>query len=57
MAFISGSDEYETIDVIVFPDKYDLIKDISKSDIILIEAKVEKRMSKYQLVLANLKKL
>ena len=57
MAFISGSDEYDDIDVIVFPDFYHFIDIIDKKDIVLIKGKIEKRMSKYQLVLENLKKL
>ena len=57
MGFIAGSDEYGEIDVIVFPDNYDLLNNVSKGDILYITGKIEKRMSKYQLVLGNLKKL
>jgi len=57
MAFISGSDEYDDVDIIVFPNVYDYLKDIERQDVVLITGKVEKRMSKYQVVLVNLKKL
>ena len=57
MAFISGNDEFDDIDIIVFPDFYHFIENINKKDIVLIKGKIEKRMSKYQLILENLKKL
>lgn len=55
MAFISGSDELDTIDIILFPDIYEKNKDIIKGDIILIKGKVEKRFDKYQIVVNKLK--
>jgi len=57
MCFISGSDEVSDVDVTVFPKQYELINNIDKGDIILVVGKVVKRMSKYQVVLQNLKKL
>ena len=57
MAFISGSDEFGIAEITVFPNKYDLINDLDKKNIILVTGLVEKRMSKYQVVLDNLIKL
>ncbi len=57
MAFITVSDEYDTIDVIVFPNKINLINDLKNNDIVLLRGKVEKRMSKYQVLLENITKL
>ena len=57
MCFITGSDEISDVDVTVFPKQYDLIDNIDKQDIILVTGKVQKRMSKYQVVLEKLKKL
>ncbi|MBQ3020677.1 MAG: DNA polymerase III subunit alpha [Bacilli bacterium] len=56
MAFISCSDETGIIDAIVFPNKYNLINDIKKYDIVLINAKVEKRYDKCQLVVNKILK-
>ena len=57
MSFINGIDDTGEIDIVVFPTFYDLTKDIDKGNIILVTGKIEKRMSKYQLVLEKLKKL
>ena len=57
MAFINASDEYGTIDVVVFPKQYDFLISVGKGDIVLINGKIEKRMSKYQLVLEKIFKL
>ena len=57
MAFITVSDEYDTIDVIVFPNEINLINDLKNNDIVLLRGKVEKRMSKYQVLLENITKL
>ena len=57
MAFIVGSDEYTNIDIVAFPKQYDLLIDVEKGNIVLISGTVEKRLSKYQLVLESIKKL
>ena len=57
MAFITVSDEYDTIDVIVFPNEINLINDLKNNDMVLLRGKVEKRMSKYQVLLENITKL
>ena len=57
MCFISGIDDTDEIDIVVFPSLYDDVININKGDIILVTGKIEKRMSKYQLVLGKVKKL
>ena len=57
MAFLTISDEYTSTDLTVFPNRFKSISEINKGDIVLVNAKVEKRMSKYQLILESLKKL
>lgn len=57
MCFISGSDDTKDIDITIFPNKFDLIKDIERNDIVLISGRLEKRMSKYQIILEQIKKL
>ena len=57
MAFVTASDEFSTIDVIVFSNEYDYLININKGDIVLINGKVEKRMSKYQVLLEKITKL
>lgn len=57
MAFITGSDEITSIDVILFPNIYKLNNDINNGDILYINAKVERRFDKYQLVCDSVHKL
>ena len=57
MAIMSVSDEFDDIDVIVFPNKYTMINDMERNDIALIIGKIEKRMSKYQIILDNIEKI
>ena len=57
MCFISGVDDTDEIDIVVFPALYDVIKDIDRGNIIMATGKIEKRMSKYQLVLEKVQKL
>lgn len=45
MAFITGSDELETIEYIAFSKEYETIKTLNKGDILLVQGKVEKRNS------------
>ncbi len=56
MAFLTVSDEVATIDAVLFPKIYNEYK-LNKNDILLINAKVEKRFDKYQLIVNNLKKI
>jgi DNA polymerase-3 subunit alpha len=57
MAFISGSDEFGTVDVTIFPNLYNDIRNIKRGDIIYITGRVEKRLSKYQIIVSTLEKL
>ena len=50
MAFLSGSDELSTVDIVLFPKTYEKYNDLSHGDIILIKGRVEKRFDKYQIV-------
>jgi len=57
MAFIIGSDETELMDLIVFPNKFSLLKDITKGDIIRVYGKVEKRYDKLQILVNDIAKV
>lgn len=57
MAFITISDETEKRTLIMFPNTYENNSGIKKGDILEINAKVEKRMSQYQLIAFKVKKL
>ena len=50
MVFITASDEMGKIDLVVFPNVYNVIPPITKGDILVIEGHVEKRFDKYQIV-------
>ena len=55
MAFATGSDELSSIDITLFPTVYNE-SNIVEGDIVLINAKVEKRFDKYQLIVNKIKK-
>lgn len=57
MAFITGSDEVSTIDIVMFPSTYSKYSDINNNDILKINGRVEKRFDKYQIVVSELEKL
>lgn len=57
MAFISGSDELERQDIVVFPRVYQKYNNIVKGDILFITGKVEKRFDKYQIVARTIEKI
>lgn len=57
MAFITISDETKTRTLIMFPNAYNDNFGIKKGDILEINAKVEKRMSEYQLIAMSVKKV
>lgn len=57
MAFVTASDEYGEVDVVMFPKSYERHYNINRGDIVLITAKVEKRINEYQLIVNNLQKL
>ena len=57
MAFITGSDEVSTIDIVMFPTTYSKYNDINNNDILKINGRVEKRFDKYQIVVNEIEKL
>ena len=56
MAFITGSDEYGEIDMVMFPRAYEKYYNLSKGEVVLISAKVEKRINQYQLVINSIQR-
>ncbi len=57
MAFISGSDELSTADIVLFPKVYETYKEINSKDFLLVKGKVERRFDKYQIVVNSIIKL
>ena len=57
MMFITGSDELDKIDIVVFPKLFNENSNITEGDILQLFAKVEKRFDKIQLVASTIKKL
>ena len=56
MAFLTGSDEVTSIDLVMFPRIYKDIE-IDIHNIYLVTGKVEKRFDKYQIIVNNIKKI
>jgi len=54
MCFITGIDEINNIDLVLFPKVYEKCK-IEEGNIIYVQGKVEKRFDKYQIIVNNLK--
>ena len=54
MSFITASDEYGQVSLILFPNTYKIYKNISKKDIIKIKGNVEKRYDQYQIIVNKL---
>ena len=50
MSFITGSDEYGSITVTLFPDLYKEFRNLAKRDIIRVFGRVERRFDRYQVV-------
>ena len=57
MMFLTGADELNKIDIVIFPKTYAKYPNIQIGDILYIKGKVEKRLDKYQIIAMNLKKL
>lgn len=49
MAFVTVEDETTHIELVLFPNTYKIYSNIDKDDILKVKARVEKRMSTYQL--------
>jgi DNA polymerase-3 subunit alpha len=56
MCFITGSDEKGNVDLVLFPKVYEQYKNINIGDIINVKGKVEKRNSKYQIIVQYINK-
>ncbi len=50
MFFIKANDEFGDIDITVFPDYYNEAFGLNINDVIYVSGRIEKRMSRYQLV-------
>ena len=57
MAFLTASDEYGEIDMVLFPKVYEHHYNINRGDIVYITAKVEKRANEFQLVINDIEKM
>ncbi len=57
MAFLTGSDELRTCDIVLFPKTYNKYNNLNIGDIIHINGKVERRFDKYQIVVNTITKL
>ncbi|MBP3635211.1 MAG: DNA polymerase III subunit alpha [Bacilli bacterium] len=56
MAFVLGSDEYGEIDMVMFPKAYEKYYNLSRGEVVLVTAKVEKRVNKYQLIINKIQR-
>ncbi len=57
MAFVTGSDEYKEVDLVMFPKVYENNYNINKGDILLVTGKVEKRVNEYQIIVNKIEKV
>ena len=57
MGFISGSDETDNGDFIVFPKNYKEMINIKNNDLVSIRGQVTRRNDKYQIVVSKIEKL
>ena len=56
MAFISASDEYGETECIMFPKVYERNFDLDRGKVVLINAKVERRINEYQLIINKIER-
>ena len=57
MSFLKLSDEYDSIEGVIFPEQYNKLNDIERNNIYKINGKVEKRNNTYQLIIYNMIKI
>ena len=57
MLFLTGSDEYNSIELVVFPKVYENFYDITRGEVYKFLANVEKRNSSYQLIVKTIQKV
>ena len=53
----TGSDEANSIDIVMFPKTYSMYPNIVVGDVVKINGKVEKRFDKYQIIVNRLEKI
>ena len=54
MSFIRLSDEYDSVEGVLFPEQYKKIGEVEKNNVYKINANVEKRNNTYQLIVYNM---
>lgn len=57
MGFISGSDETDSCDFIIFPKNNRYLTELKKDDLVNIRGQVTRRIDKYQIVVSSIEKL
>lgn len=57
MGFISGSDETDSCDFIIFPKNNRYLVELRKDDLVRIKGQVNRRVDKYQIVVTSIEKL
>ena len=57
MSFLTLSDEYGTIEGIIFPKEYKKIGELEKNNVYLFNGKIERRNSEYQLIILGIKNI
>lgn len=57
MGFISGSDETDSCDFIIFPKNNRYLGELRKDDLVRIKGQVTRRVDKYQIVVNNIEKI
>ena len=57
MGFISGSDETDTGDFIVFPKNSELLNTVRNNELVKVRGQVTRRNDKYQIIVSNIEKV
>ena len=57
MSFLKLSDEFGSIEGVIFPEQYKNLSEVEKNNVYKINAKVERRNSDYQLIVHSMNKL
>ncbi|MBR1417068.1 MAG: DNA polymerase III subunit alpha [Bacilli bacterium] len=57
MAIIKGSDDFSSMEFILFPTSFNLLKNIKEQDLVTITGKVTKRLSDIQITINNMEKI
>ena len=57
MCFLKFSDEYDSIEAVMFSDALLKVTDLSKNNVYKVNAKVEKRDNTYQLIVYGMFKI